>query len=90
MVTKETQKRVDAERRKGKTPLPPEICSEIRKYMQEEFGFTRYTMHLVDDGGSRDYTHYGVGSLSRKVNAAEHLDVAVEAMRNMKGVDEDE
>ena len=47
--SKETEKLVEAERRRGKTPLPPEICSAIRKFVREEFGFARYTMHLVDN-----------------------------------------
>jgi len=45
-------------------------------------------MHLVDDGGSRNYTSYGVLSLSNKVNAKKHFDIQWQMMLNSKGVDE--
>ena len=87
--SKETEKLIEAERRKGRTPLPPEICSAIRKFVREELGLTRFTMHYVDDGASRDYTSYGVAPLSKEVNAREHFDLQWQIILNSKGVDEE-
>jgi len=86
--SKDTEKLVKVKRARGHTPLPPEICSAIRRFVREEFGLTRFTMHLVDDGGSRNYTSYGVLSLSNKVNAKKHFDIQWQIMLNSKGVDE--
>ena len=66
----------------------PEICSAIRKFVREEFGFKRFTMHLVDNGASRDYTSYGVLPLSKDANASDHFDLQWQIMLNTKGVDE--
>lgn len=79
---------VEAERRKGLTPLDPEICSAIRKFVREEFGLTRFTMHYVDNGATRDYTSYGVLPLSGKVNAKKHFETQWLFMQNSKGVNE--
>ncbi|HZY93784.1 MAG TPA: hypothetical protein VFE98_02860 [Candidatus Bathyarchaeia archaeon] len=78
---------VEAERREGLTPLDPEICSAIRKFVRKEFGFARFTMHYVDDGGTRNYTSYVVRALSNKVNASKHFDLQMQFMLNSKGVD---
>ncbi len=87
--SKETEKLVEAERRKGYTPLPPEICSAIRRFVREKFGFTRYTLHLVDNGATRDYTSYGVLRLSKDVNASEHFDLQWRLLQNSRDVERD-
>jgi hypothetical protein len=86
--SKETEKLVQAERRRGLSPLPPEICSAIRRFVREELGYARFTMHLVDDGGTRNYTSYGVLPLSSKANASKHFEIQWLFMQNSKDVDE--
>jgi hypothetical protein len=73
--SKETEKLVERKRREGYTPLPPEICAAIRRYVRKEFRIKRFAMHLVDDGASRDYTSYIALPLSREINAEDHMDL---------------
>jgi hypothetical protein len=85
--SKATEKLVEEKRRQGYTPLPPEICAAIRRFVRKEFRIKRFAMHLIDNGASRDYTSYGVLPLSKKVNASEHFDLYWRLMLDSRDLD---